>query len=175
MPSHPEAGRTAKNWEAEMSIARRAEGKSGDYRSQLADDGEARRNEVMNRQIRTEQDAADVLTYIDADLKTKPEDKALWVKKGDVHRRVMQWADATRLPKGLILDEHDFLVVMRLGETDIGELQQKLDHAKRWRQDLTDLSRQLLQRKIEVPPAHPASANGNGASIPPRRLSVRGW
>ena len=53
MPTHPEAGRTMKNWEATKSMTKRnvgsQKGAADDYRKQLASSGEARRNEVMNR------------------------------------------------------------------------------------------------------------------------------
>ncbi len=151
MPSHPEAGRTAKNWEAEMSMARRAEGGSaGDFRSQLASGDEARRNEVMNRIIRTMEDAKEVLTYLERDVVAKPNDKALWVKKGDVHRRVSQWSEARECyAKAQALDQHDFTITMRVGEVDLGELQQRLDVARKTGADSTDLQRAYLERQIK--------------------------
>ena len=56
-------------------MARRTEKKDGDYRDQLASDGGARRNEVLNR-IRTADDAREVLSFIDQDLKENPKEKS---------------------------------------------------------------------------------------------------
>src|SRR4051812_26805101 len=66
MPNHPEAAKMVKNWEAMRSMARRDEaGTSGDYRSQLASDSGARRQEVMNKMVRTIEDAKEILAYVD--------------------------------------------------------------------------------------------------------------
>src|SRR3954469_21986003 len=118
MPTHPEAGRTIKNWEAMRSMVKRTgAGQATDYRSQLSSDDKARRQEAMNRMIRTEEDAKEVLAYVDQDLAATPNDKQLWVKKGDIHRTMRQWADAkAAYDKAQGIDAHDFTVTMRLGE-----------------------------------------------------------
>lgn len=148
-PAHPEAPRRAKDWEAEMSMARRSEGKSGDYRSQLASDEGARRNEVMNRMIRTEEDAREVLAFVERDLEENPGDKQMWVKKGDVHRRVDQFEQAlSAYQEAAKLDEHDFSIVVRMGDARIGMLQVRLRDLKARGEDPTAVAQELLELEI---------------------------
>jgi len=69
VPNHAEAGRTIKNWEALRSMTKRqgaatgggTAAAGGDFRSQLSSDDKARRQEAMNRIIRTQQDAEEVM------------------------------------------------------------------------------------------------------------------
>lgn len=144
MPSHGEAKRTMKNWEAMRSIAQRnasakvaaVSGKDA-YRSQLASTGEAKRNEAMNRIIRTKEDAMEVLGYVEEDLKEKPDDKSLWLKKGDIHRRIGQGDEAREAYlKAKAIDAHDFVVEMRLGDLAISEAKAKVKAAQEGNGDL---------------------------------------
>ena len=127
-PNHAEAGRTIKNWEALRSMSQRTTAATGDFRTQLASDSGANKAEAMNRIIRTIEDAKEVLGYIEQDLAQNPADKQLWVKKGDIHRRINQFAEArAAFIKAQALDEHDFTLVMRLGDIAIEEAKLKVD------------------------------------------------
>jgi len=146
-PSHGEAARTAKNWEAMRSMSKRRS--DGDYRSQLADSKQANRQELMNRIIRTPEDAKAVLEVIADELKQKPEDKALWLKKGDIHRRMQQFDDAEQAyQQAAQLDSHDFVVTMRLGDVKIARLEAAIRQAQQAGQDIAELQRQLLETEI---------------------------
>jgi len=149
--SHGEAARTLKNWEAMRSMARRNEGgQAGDYRSQLASGKEASRNEVMNRIIRTAEDAKEVLAFVDADLQNNPDDKALWLKKGDVHRRVGQFKESkAAYDKAAEVDPHDFVVTMRQGDVVIASKQAQIKQAKQQGQDTSQAEAQLARFEIE--------------------------
>ncbi len=151
MPNHVEASKVIKNWEAERSMdSRNQAGSTGDYRSQLANDDKARRGEVLNRMIRTAEDAKEVLAYVDADLQQNPNDKALWVKKSEIHRRVNQLAEARiALEKGQALDQHDFTITMKLGEIRIDETKAKIQAAEAAGQDVTAAKKALLQDEID--------------------------
>jgi tetratricopeptide (TPR) repeat protein len=128
MPTHAEAGRTIKNWEAMRSMTQRVTAVGGDFRTQLASDTGANKAEAMNRIIRTLDDAKEVLGYIEQDLAQNPADKQLWVKKGDIHRRINQFAEArAAFLKAQALDEHDFTISMRLGDIAIEEAKQKVE------------------------------------------------
>jgi tetratricopeptide (TPR) repeat protein len=128
MPTHAEAGRTIKNWEAMRSMTQRSTAVGGDFRTQLASDTGANKAEAMNRIIRTLEDAKEVLGYIEQDLAQNPADKQLWVKKGDIHRRINQFAEArAAFLKAQALDEHDFTISIRLGDIAIEEAKQKVE------------------------------------------------
>jgi tetratricopeptide (TPR) repeat protein len=148
MPNHPEAAKQVKNWEAMRSMERRNEaGQAADYRSQLANDANARRQEVMNRMIRTPEDAKEVLNYINEDLKANVGDKAMWIKKGDIHRRFSQLGEArTAFEKAQAIDAHDYTVTMKLGDIRIDELKAKVVAAG---PDAAEAKRELLTVQIE--------------------------
>ena len=113
-PNHPEASRTIKNWEAMRSMTVRTNAVAGDFRGQLASDSGSKKAEVMSRIIRTLDDAKEVLGYVEQDLAQTPEDKQLWLKKADVHKRIGQIAESrASLLKAQVIDEHDFTIVMR--------------------------------------------------------------
>ena len=149
--SHGEAARTLKNWEAMRSMARRHEGGgAGDYRSQLASSKEANRNEVMNRVIRTMDDAKEVLAFLDADLEKNPDDKALWLKKGDVLRRISQFKEAkAAYDKAAEIDPHDFVVTMRQGDIVIASKEAQIKAAEDQGQDVSQARAQLAQYEID--------------------------
>ncbi|TVR46134.1 MAG: tetratricopeptide repeat protein, partial [Planctomycetota bacterium] len=150
MPTHPDASRTAKSWEALKSMAGRHEKAGGDYRDQLAADGGARRNEVMNRLIRTAEDVKEVLEFVDRDLKNNPKDKALWQKKGDVHRRAGQFDEAlAAYAKAQEIDEHDFVVTMRIGDTRLAKRVAEIRAAEQAGEDVSQAKAELLDAEIE--------------------------
>jgi tetratricopeptide (TPR) repeat protein len=128
MPNHPEASRLEKNWMAlQASSTRSGAAQSADYRSQVASSDAARRQEVLNRNIRTIEDAREVLKYLDEDLQKNQADKFLWVKKGDVHRRIGELAVARQAyEKAQAIDQHDFTVTMKMGDLRIAEAQERL-------------------------------------------------
>lgn len=152
--SFKEAGRTMKNWEAQRSMAHRDKGKEkgeakADYRDQLASSKEARRNEAMNRVIRSREDADEVLSFIDEDLDKNPDDKQMWVKKGDIHRRIGQMQEAkTAYQRAQHLDEHDFVVTVRIGDTEIAERKNAIKEAEAQDQDTSDLKQELMDFEI---------------------------
>ncbi len=150
MPNHPEAGRTVKNWMAMKSMmVRNTAGQSGDYRSQVANNDAARRQEVMNRNIRTLEDAREVLKFLDEDLQKSPGDKFLWTKKGDIHRRINEIPAArAAYEKAQMIDQHDFTVVMKLGDLRIMEAQERLKALPAGSPEATAAKKQLLD--IEV-------------------------
>jgi tetratricopeptide (TPR) repeat protein len=150
MPNHPEAGRTLKNWEARKSMERRNQsGASGDYRSQLSSDDKARRADIMNRVIRTVEDANEVLRYVAEDLKATPADKNLWVKKGDIHKRIDQLAEArAAFERAQELDPHDFTITMRLGDIAMDELKAKVKAFEAAGQDPAPAVQELAQFAI---------------------------
>lgn len=153
-PNHPEAGRTIKNWEAMRSMAKRtqagAAGGAADYRSQLSNDEKARRQEVMNRLIRNADDAAEVMKFVNEDLQANPGDKALWIKKGDIHRRMNENAEAkAAYEKAQAIDQHDFVVTMRLGDVRIAEAQAEIDAMVAAGQDAGEARKNLLQMEVD--------------------------
>jgi tetratricopeptide (TPR) repeat protein len=153
-PDHPDASRLVKNWEAARSLHGRhdkAGGSAGggDFRSQLASDDKARKLEVMNRIIRTVEDAREVLAYVDQDLAASPGDKNLWLKKGDTHRRINELPQAREaFEKAQQLDAFDFTVTMRLGDVVIAEQQAAIRDLEAAGQDATDAKRKLLEIEI---------------------------
>ena len=149
MPQHPEAARTIKNWEATRSMAKRQDAKAGDYRSQLASGAGAKKAEAMNRIIRSAEDAKEVLGYLDEDLAATPGDKQLWVKKGDILLRVSQLPEAREAYlKALALDEHDFTIVMKLGDIAMAEAKAKVDAAVAAGQDAGPAKKERLQVEV---------------------------
>lgn len=151
-PNHPDAGRTIKNWEAMRSMTQRSTAVAGDFRTQLASDTGASKAEAMNRMIRTVDDAKEVLGYIEQDLAQNPTDKQLWVKKGDIHRRINQFAEAkAAFIKAQTLDEHDFTLVIRLGDIAIEEAKLKVDALSAPGQDPAALAAAKAERlQLEI-------------------------
>lgn len=150
MPSHAEAGRTLKNWMAMRSmLVRSSAGAATDYRSQVASTDAARRQEVLNRNIRTVDDAKEALKYIDEDLAKNSGDKFLWVKKGDIHRRIMQLPEARQaFEKAQALDQHDYTVTMKLGDLRIAEAQERIKALPAGGPEAAAAKQQLLQIEI---------------------------
>lgn len=151
MPEHPEASRALKNLEAMRSMSARTAtaGGTGDYRSQLASDGSARRAEIMNRQIRTADDAREVLRFLDEDLKANAEDKTLWVKKGDIHRRIGETAEArAAFARAQQIDAHDFTITMRLGDLVLDEARAAIRRQEAAGQDAAAAKQELVQLEI---------------------------
>ena len=127
-PNHADASRTIKNWEAMRSMTQRNAAVGGDYRNQLASDAGAKKAEALNRIIRTVEDAKEVLTYVEQDLALAPADKQLWLKKGDIHRRINQMAEAkVAYSKAQAIDPHDFTVTMRQGDIAMDEARLKVE------------------------------------------------
>ncbi|MBA2480441.1 MAG: tetratricopeptide repeat protein [Planctomycetes bacterium] len=151
MPNHPEAGKQVKNWEAMRSMEKRDQaGTTGDYRSQLASDDKARRAEIMNRMIRTPADAMEVLKFVEEDLVQNQTDKNLWMKKGDIHRRINQMAEAkAAYEKGQTLDEHDFTITMKLGDLRMEEAKGRIAAMKAAGQDASAATKELLMVETE--------------------------
>lgn len=150
MPSHPEAGRTLKNWMAMQSMMKRgAGGTAGDYRSQVASTDAARRQEVLNRNIRTIEDAREVLKYLDEDLGKNPQDKFLWVKKGDVHRRIAELPAAkVCYEKAQAIDPHDFTVTMKMGDLRIAESAERVKALPAGSPEAAAAKKQLVELEI---------------------------
>lgn len=151
-PNHAEAARTIKNWEAMRSMTQRTGAVAGDYRSQLASDTGAKKAEVLNRIIRTAEDAKEVLGYVEQDLAQTPGDKQLWVKKGDIHRRINQFTEAkAAFLKAQAIDEHDFTVAMRLGDIAMDEARMKVEALAAPGQDAAALAAAKTDRlQIEI-------------------------
>ncbi len=148
-PNHPEASRTIKNWEAMRSMTVRTNAVGGDFRGQLASDAASKKQEALGRIIRTLDDAKEVLAYIEQDLAQTPGDKQLWLKKADIHKRIGQLAEArASLEKAQTIDEHDFTIVMRLGDIAIEELRAKIASMTTAGQDAADVKAELLQAEI---------------------------
>jgi tetratricopeptide (TPR) repeat protein len=151
VPNHPEAGRTVKNWHAMQSMMRRnaGSGQSADYRNQVASTDAARRQEVLNRNVRTLEDAREVIKYLDEDLQKAPGDKFLWVKKGDVHRRISELPAArTCYEKAQALDQHDFTITMKLGDLRIDEAKERLKALPAGGPEAAAARKQLLDLEI---------------------------
>ncbi len=151
-PQHHEAGRTIKNLEAMRSMTQRTGASTGDFRTQLASDSGAQKSEAMNRIIRTVEDAKEILGYIEQDLAQNPADKQLWVKKGDIHRRINQLGEAkASFHKALALDEHDFTLAIRLGDIAIEELRLKVESLSAPGQDAEALAAAKTERlQLEI-------------------------
>lgn len=152
-PDHPTASKLARDWEAARSMIVRVEKQGGgkdDFRSQVNSTDAARKQEVINRMIRTWEDAQEVLAFIDADLKETPADKHLWVKKGDIHRRFQQFAEAqAAYVQAQEVDQHDFTVTMRLGDVRMEEAKLAVAKAEQSGGDATAAKQQFLQVQIE--------------------------
>ena len=148
-PNHPEASRTIKNWEAARSMTQRTAAVQGDYRSQLANDAGAKKAEIMNRNVRTLEDAKEVLVFVDQDLAHNPSDKQLWIKKGDLHAKFGPLADAkAAYAKAQALDPHDFTIVMKLGDIAMAEAKAVVDQLTAAGQDATAAKAERLQLEI---------------------------
>lgn len=122
------------------------------YKSQLASDREARRNEVMGRVIRTPEDAKEVLDFVAEDLREHPEDKRLWQKQGDVHRRVGQYDEAlSSFAKAQEIDQHDFVITIRIGDTRIEQHAARLKALKQAGQEdeAKQAEAELLQLQVD--------------------------
>lgn len=158
MPSHPEAGRTLKNWDARKSMElRNAKGSGEDYRSQLSSSDKANRAEVMNKMLRTADDAREVLKYVDEDLVEEPGKKDLWMKKAETHRRlaelandVEQYAKAREaLEKAQEIDTFDFSIVIKLGDVIIDEHKNYIRSLEAAGHDATEAKQNLLQIEVD--------------------------
>lgn len=150
MPSHPEAARTEKNWMAlKAGSIRTNAGQATDYRSQVANTDAARRQEVMNRIIRTVEDAREVLKFIDDDLQKNPGDKFLWTKKGDIHARIKEAAAArSAYEKAQTLDQHDFTIGMKLGDLRMADMREKVAAMTAGSPEQAAAKKQLLEVEI---------------------------
>ncbi|MHC5067165.1 MAG: tetratricopeptide repeat protein [Planctomycetota bacterium] len=149
-PEHGEAARALKNWEAKRSMVTRVKaGGADDYRTQIADTGTANKAEVLGRVIRTVEDAREVLAYVEGDLKERPDDKDLWVKKGDVHKRINEFDEAAAAyHKAAEVDPHDFVVVMRLGDIAIAKQTAEVKRLQAAGQDVKAAHAQLVELEI---------------------------
>lgn len=154
MPHHPEAGRTLKNWQATQSMLMRDQaggGKAtaGDYRSQIANDDKARKLEMLSKNIRTPDEAREVLAFLDQDLGKSPEDKVVWIKKGGIHFQFNQFDEArAAYEKAQAIDPHDFNVTMRIGDVAIQVAKRVAAQAKAAGQDTSALDTEALQIEI---------------------------
>ena len=148
-PNHPDASRTIKNWEAARSMTQRTAAVQGDYRSQLANDTGAKKAEVMNRNVRTAEDAKEILVFIEQDLVQNSGDKQLWVKKGDLHAKFGPLVDAkVAYARAQALDPHDFTIVMKLGDIAMAEAKAAVDQLTAAGQDATAAKAERLQLEI---------------------------
>ncbi len=153
MPNHPLASKLLREWEAAKSMvvrtAKSSDGKA-DFRSQVASTDTARKQEVMNRMIRTAEDAREVLTFIDRDLAANPSDKQMWMKKGDIHKQIKEYAEARiAYEKAQEIDQHDFVVTMRIGETRMEEAKINVAQAEQAGQDPAAAKQELVRIEIE--------------------------
>jgi len=90
-----------------------------------------------------------VLKFLDEDLQKSPGDKFLWTKKGDIHRRINEIPAArAAYEKAQMIDQHDFTVVMKLGDLRIMEAQERLKALPAGSPEATAAKKQLLD--IEV-------------------------
>jgi tetratricopeptide (TPR) repeat protein len=158
MPSHPEAGRTLKNWDARKSMElRNQQGSAGDYRSQLSSTDKAHRAEVMSKMLRTADDAREVLHYVDEDLVAEPDKKDLWMKKADTHRRLAELANDVEqfgkareaLEKAQQLDSFDFNIVIKLGDVIIDEHKNYIRTLDASGHDSTEAKQTLMQIEVD--------------------------
>ncbi len=158
MPSHPEAGRTLKNWDARKSMEmRNAKGSGDDYRSQLSSTDKAHRAEVMNKMVRTAEDAREVLKYVDEDLEESPEKKDTWMKKAETHRRLAELANDAKefvnareaLEKAQAIDSFDFSIVIKLGDVIIDEHKNYIRSLEAGGHDSTEAKQNLLQIEVD--------------------------
>lgn len=146
----PEAGRKIRSWEAMRSMARREEvGKPGDYRSMISSTDGSAKAEAMNKIIRTEEDALQVLAYCDQDLEKNPDDKQMWIKRGDILRRINRLDEAREsFEKAQQIDAHDFVVIMRLGDLRLHGLRQAYEEAKAAGGDASAQEQALVEAEI---------------------------
>jgi tetratricopeptide (TPR) repeat protein len=154
-PDHPTAGKLARDWQAANSMLARTQkagttGSASDFRTQINSGDATRKAEVMNRMIRTWDDAKEVLAFLDADLAANPGDKQLWVKKGDIHQRFVQFGEARKaFEAAQKVDSHDFVVAMRLGDVRMAEAKSVVDKAEQAGQDATEAKKQMVQVEID--------------------------
>ena len=105
---------------------------------------------MLSRIIRTADDAREVLAFIDKDLESNPKDKALWQKKGDVHRRANQFAEALNaFGKAQEIDEHDFVITMRMSDTRLAQRAAEIKAAEKAGQDVRQAKAAYLDAEIE--------------------------
>lgn len=153
MPNHPLASKLLREWEAAKSmVARTAKSTDGkaDFRSQMASTDVARKQEVMSRMIRTVEDAREVLSFVDRDLAANATDKQMWMKKGDIHKQIREYAEARgAYQKAQQIDEHDFVVTMRIGETRMEEAKVNVAKAEQAGQDPATAKLELMKIEIE--------------------------
>ncbi len=104
----------------------------------------------MSRMIRTLDDAREVLAFIDKDLGANPTDKQLWVKKGDIHKQIKEYSEARlAYEKAQQIDQHDFVVTMRIGETRMEEAKVNVAKAEQAGQDAGPAKTELIKIEIE--------------------------
>lgn len=148
---HKDAPRLVKSWEALRSTVSRSKDNkdADDYKTQLADDEDARRNELRNRLIRTQEDADAVLEMLDGELEKDPKNKSDLLKKGDVLRRVKKFTEAREIYEyAQALDEHDFTIVIRLGDMGIDERENKIRQLEKAGKDSAVAKEELLEFQI---------------------------
>ena len=158
MPNHPEAGRTLKNWDARKSMEQRNQkGNAGDYRSQMTSTDKAHRAEVMNKMLRTADDAREVLKYADEDLVVDPTKKDLWLKKAETHRRLAELANdvsefakaRVALEKAQEIDTFDFNIVIKLGDVIIDEHKTYIKTLEAGGHDTAEAKKALQQIEVD--------------------------
>ena len=158
MPHHPEASRTAKNWDARKSMEmRNSKGDAGNYQSQLSSSDKARKADVMSRMIRTADDAREVLRFVDEDIAADPGKKDMWVKKAETHRRLAElssdsaeYAKAREaLEKAQQIDSFDFNLVIKLGDVMIEEHKLYIAQLKTGGHDTAEADLALLKLEVE--------------------------
>ncbi|MFW5859149.1 MAG: hypothetical protein ACOCYP_03930 [Planctomycetota bacterium] len=147
---YPDATRKARAWEAIRAREQRpGRGAQADYQANIADSDQAKKQEAMNKIIRTADDARQVLAYCDEDLARNPQDKHLWIKRGDIMRRLEDFDGAREsYLKAQEVDAHDFVVTMRLGDLEVQILRHAIEQAKAAGQDPAPLQEQLTDLEI---------------------------
>lgn len=151
-PDHPSASKLARDWNAAKSMVSRVEKQAGgdDFRSQVNDNKEARKAAMMSMNLKTWEDAQEVLAFIEDDLKANPQDKHLWIKKGETLRRFFKYQEAiAAFAKAQEVDKHDFTITIKIGDTRMEEAQKQIEVAEKAGQDVTAAKQNLLQVQIE--------------------------
>jgi tetratricopeptide (TPR) repeat protein len=117
----------------------------------------AHRAEVMNKMLRTADDAREVLKYADEDLVADPGKKDLWLKKAETHRRLAELAnDASEfgkaraaLEKAQAIDSFDFNIVIKLGDVIIDEHKAYIKTLEAGGHDTAEAKKALQQIEVD--------------------------
>jgi len=102
-------------------------GKQGSYREVLKSEDDAKRLEESHRDIRTREDVEGAIERVKKDVEEDPTNTRYLVQLGDLYRMAKDWNTArAAYQKARELDPSNFLVVERLGDLKLAEMDARI-------------------------------------------------